>query len=267
MIYRFSTLALGALLSLCSVSSNAQGFGIILDSLELEPNQIGCVAVRSVGFTDIVSFQYSLTWNPTVLAFDHIQNPNLPNWTSDDYYQSNGGTLLVGWADMFGLERTIADTTIHYQACFKAIGVLGSHSDIIPGGMGFPAGSGSAEAYNIDFEDVWTDSLIVNGYINIGVLSGSAGIQEASERAAIAFQLAPNPSPGVTQILLDSDTEGPAQISVSDALGREVFGQQVRVLMGKNKFEIPANALTSKGMHQVTLRTKTGTSTQILNVQ
>jgi hypothetical protein len=267
MIYRFSTLALSALLSLCSVSSNAQGFGIIIDSLELGPNQIGCVAVRSVGFTDIVSFQYSLTWDSTVLAYDHIQNPNIPNWTSEDYNQVNGGTLLIGWADMFGQARTIADTTVHYEACFKAIGVLGSHSDIVPGSNGFFNGTGGAEAFNDDFEELWTDSLIVNGYINIGVVSGSAGIHEASERAAIAFQLAPNPSPGVTQISLTAEAEGPAQISVSDALGREVYGQQVRVLVGENKFEIPANVLTAKGMYQVSLRTKSGTSTQILSVQ
>ncbi len=266
MIYRFSTLALGAFLFFTSLNINAQGFGVVVDSADALPNQVVCLPVYAQGFKDIVSFQYSLTWDANVLNFDRIQNLNLPGLIKDFHNLIAPNRLLIGWADPTGVSQTRANGAVLYEACFKAVTIIGNSTDIKPGGEGFPPASGGAEAYNNNFQNIWAPALNVPGYVEIVAQSGSSGTSDALQNGTNAFQLSPNPTQASSQVLFHSKTSGTATVSVTDAQGRTVFEQKVTVKTGENRFDIPANALNAKGMYQVSLQSKEGVSSQMLSV-
>ena len=266
MIYRFSTLALSAFLSFISFNTSAQGYGVEVDSAAAAPNQIVCLPVYAKGFTDISSFQYSITWDASVLEFDHMQDYSIPNFSADDHNLTAPNRLLIAWADQTGLGQTIPDGTVVYQTCFKAISVLGTGSDVTPGGEGFPAGAGGAEAHNDNFQDVWTPGLIVPGRIEILLQEAVSGTSSALQNGTNTFQLSPNPTHASSQVLFSSKTNGKATISVTDAQGKRVFDEKVVIKTGENRFDIPASALTAKGMYQVSLQTEKGASSQMLSV-
>jgi hypothetical protein len=264
MIFRFSAPAFGALFTLFSFNLSAQGFGVLVDSATAKVGEVVCLPVRAKGFVDIISLQYSLTWNPQVLTFDHTQNYNLPGWMPSDFGGNTPGLLLVGWADVDGLPRSRPDGTSLYEVCFKVVGPLGSNTLVSPGSEGFPPGSGGAEAYNSVLENIWNPNLSVPGLIDVTL---PASTSDAGKSGNSGFQLYPNPTAAASQVILQSSKSGTAMLSVTDALGRSVFEQKVSVKAGENKFEIPATAIHAKGMYQVSLQTAEGVSTQMLSVQ
>ncbi|MDO8369023.1 MAG: T9SS type A sorting domain-containing protein [Saprospiraceae bacterium] len=262
MIYRFSILILGALLSLFSFSLNAQGFGVVIDSFEVQTGQSICIPVKASGFVDIVSFQYTLTWNHQVLTLHHTQNYNLAGLSSSDFGVSPPNHLVISWANPTGQCLSKADGEVLYEVCFTAIGSPGSSTSIRVGSEGLPLGAGLAEAYTCWGNNVW--SQMDTGYVEILPQSGTSDVLQNGE---IRFQLAPNPTPSSAQVIFHSSSTGSTILLVTNALGRVVFEQKVSVKTGENRFEIPANNLNTKGIYQVSLQTKDGISSQILSVQ
>ncbi len=262
MIYRFSLRLLGGLLSFFPFCLNAQGFGVPVDSALVHQNESVCIPVKSEGLADIVSFQYSLSWDPQVLKFDHSQNLILPFIGSSYYHEITPGRLLIGWNSPDGLPKSQANGTVLYEVCFQAIGPVGSSTDITPGSDGFPFGSGYAEAFNDNNTDVWTPALNVPGYVEIDVFAASSGLTDAGTKEANPFQLTPNPTASVARAVLVAETAGKGTLSVTDPLGRVVYTQKIQVIAGANSFDIPAIALNAKGMYQVSLQTERGVSTR-----
>lgn len=266
MIFRFPAFAIATAFSLCAFQTNAQGFGVDMDSTEVEPNKITCVPARALGFNNIQSFQYSLTWDPQVLEFDHVQNLGITGWLTSDFNKIASNRLLLGWSDILGEPRTKPDGAILYEICFKAIALVGNSSEITPGTEGFPPASGGAEARNALGENVWNPNINTPGYVEI-VTGGTLGASDLASSAEQSFQLAPNPTQSTSQVIFKAANSGAANLSVTDASGRTVLEQKITVRTGENRFEIPAKALTAKGMYQVSLKTDLGVSTQMLSVQ
>lgn len=267
MNYRFSALVIGAFLAFNPLQSQAQGFGVTVDSAQAPSNQIICVPVRALGFTDVASYQYSLQWNPEVLAFHHTQNYNLPDLTASFFNEITPGVLLTGWSPPNGLGTTKANGTVLYDVCFTTVGAVGSSTDITPGGDGFPPGSGSAEAHNNNFEEIYNAGLNIPGYVEITAQAGTSGTSSALQNAANAFQLSPNPTTSSARVVFKAVKVENAVLLVTDAQGKTVMEQKISVRVGDNAFEIPASALNVKGMYQVSLKTEQGVSSQMLSVQ
>ncbi|MFN0037365.1 MAG: T9SS type A sorting domain-containing protein [Saprospiraceae bacterium] len=267
MNFRFSTLALGALLSALSFHLNAQGFGVVLDSVEAETGKVVCLPVRAQGFDGILSFQYSLTWDAQVLAFDGVQNYNLPGLVQDDFFNlSVPSGLLIGWSDPSGSGVSKLDGHVCFEVCFTVVGPVGSSTAITPGSVGFPAGTGGAEAYDGTFTDLWDAALNVPGYVEVTPFNQSSGTSGAGLSVESLLKLAPNPTHASAQVFVQSPASGAATLSVTDALGRAVFEQKTTLKAGENIFEIPAEALKAKGMYQVLVKTERGVSSQMLSV-
>jgi len=263
MFFRTYAIVLGVFCSVFVPNLNAQSFGVVVDSAEVATGQIVCLPVRALGFTDMVSFQYSLTWNEQVLTFDHTQNYNLPGWEAANFGLIAPGRLLVGWADVDGLPRTRADGSALYEVCFKVIGGLGNSSLITPGTEGFPPASGGAEAYNKDFQNIWNPNLSFPGLVEITSLASIKDTRIAEDQA---FQLSPNPTQSASSLIFKSDKNSAATLLVTDAAGRTVLEKKVAVKVGENRIDIPAQALKAKGVYQVTLKNGQELATEILSV-
>ena len=96
-----------------------------------------CVDVEVANFTDILSTQYYIEWDSTVLQLTGTGAYNLPGLTGANFTQINAGRLLLTWEfddcmDPGSSGFTILDDgTIIYEVCFEVLGDYGASSQII----------------------------------------------------------------------------------------------------------------------------------------
>ncbi|NET33545.1 MAG: T9SS type A sorting domain-containing protein [Cyanothece sp. SIO1E1] len=91
----------------------------------VEQGEIACVDVRVRGFKDMLTFQYTLQWDPEKLDFREVSNLNSNLRLSNFGLAGNSvenGTLTTSWVDE-GSPRgaTIEDGEILYSLCFKVL--------------------------------------------------------------------------------------------------------------------------------------------------
>lgn len=251
------------LLQCISITLFAQtpGFAVAVDSAVAPPNQVVCVPLRSVGFTDVVSFQISLQWDVDVLSFDHIENFQMADWANEDFNNIQPNCLITGWASSSGLGVTYPDRTNLVDICFTTISAPGIGSDISLSSC-FPPWNGDNEAYNEDSQNIWNESLFVKGRIDIIPPNTSPTTNLTTARAA--FQLQPNPSTSATTIMLNSPEAGNGIIRVTNLAGQLVWEQNIIYQSGQNQFLIPEDAFANAGLFLVMLKTEQGLSTCFL---
>ena len=265
MNFRFSTLFIVGLLSLFSIDLSAQGFSVAIDSGTVQTGSTVCVPVRAKGFVKIASFQYSLQWDGSVIAFSGVQNIQLPGISGFSFALSPvaQNTLLVAWSDTSGICVTIPNDSILFEICFQAIGAEGSYSNITPSTNGFPPSVGGAEAYNCSFEDIWSQAGCVPGHLEILPKTSSAIAPQNTDQN---FLLSPNPTHSESTLILESLESGTQHLVVTNALGQLVLEQTIQVIVGENRFEIPSSSLNNHGLYLVSLYTKESVTTRVLHV-
>ena len=83
-----------------------------------------CVDVSARQFTDIVSFQFSLGWDPAKLRFQNVSdfNPGLPSFTAANFNATTAGQLGVGWPVGGGTgPETLPDSAKLFTICFEVL--------------------------------------------------------------------------------------------------------------------------------------------------
>ncbi|MEQ1744226.1 MAG: cohesin domain-containing protein [Saprospiraceae bacterium] len=106
---------------------------IALPELTVPPDSSICVPVTVINFQNILGSSFSLTWDPTVLRYDSITNPN-PAIGGNAFGAANGnlnenealnGFLGVVYSDFAGTTN-VADDSVLFEVCFTAIAPLDS---------------------------------------------------------------------------------------------------------------------------------------------
>ncbi|MEM6318418.1 MAG: MopE-related protein [Bacteroidota bacterium] len=80
-----------------------------------------CMDVSATNFKDILSYQYSINWDASVLGTASVQNFNMPNLDATNFNAATPGVLRVGWDDAFITGVTLPDNQVLYQLCFDNI--------------------------------------------------------------------------------------------------------------------------------------------------
>lgn len=240
----------------------AQGFRFEIDSAQAAPGQVVCLPVYVQGFNDILSYQFSMSWNPQVLTFDHSQNFNLPGLDAADFNEYPSNILLTAWDSQSGEGITRANGLTLFELCFNVTGNVGSNTEISIGSV-FPPSVGPAEAYNTSMVNVWQPDANIFGFVEV---TEASSVSEAEAKRP-SFFLTPNPTSDEAKIKARFPSPMPVTVVVADALGRVVFEKKRQAKAGEQTFEIPASALTAKGIYHVTLKTEQGIISQTLSVQ
>lgn len=168
------------------------GFKIIPNTIYIPKDSTRCMPVTVHDFDCIAAMQYAMHWDKTVLQYVNTKAWNLPDLNGGNFVANqNTGTVILAWYDNTnnppGVTR--ADGTKIYEVCFKGIGNAGTSSLITVDGVGFPPGTGSAEAYNCNSQNVWSNTP--------GNLSGVTDT---------VFVVAPPPPPINVIFTADKDT-------------------------------------------------------------
>ena len=254
MKFRFITFVIGGMLSLFSLPVNAQGFDLLIDSVEVQGGQDVCVGIRAKGYIELISLQFVLSWDAQVIALKQTKNYNLPGMSATDFSYSQPNHLIFAWADPAAQCVSKDSGEILFEVCFSAIGPVGTSSFITidTGEAGICLGQFISVPFGSD--------------TGLVIISAQSGTSDVAQGKLNAFQLAPNPTSSGTHVILQSMNSDNSLLIITDALQRIVYEQKVTVEIGENTFEIPAYALRAKGMYQVSLQTKEGVSSQILSV-
>ena len=83
------------------------------------------------GFENLVSMQFSMSWDPAILQFLGPQGFNIPSLSAANIYAPPGsGTLALAWTDNNYTGVTVPDGTVMFQLDFQLIGSPGAVSPI-----------------------------------------------------------------------------------------------------------------------------------------
>ncbi len=96
-----------------------------------------CVDVSVGDFTDIVSMDFTIQWDPEIMQFDAVQDFNLTELDLGDFdlTMTADGLLGLSWSvdDCGGMamgETILQDGTVIFRICFTALGAYGATSEI-----------------------------------------------------------------------------------------------------------------------------------------
>ncbi len=96
---------------------------------------IACVSFKVKDFDDIVSFQYPIRWDSTILTFVSVATSNLPGFTSgpQNFNLVTSGTAIASWYTNDSEGITLANGTPIMEICFEINGVCGQSAPVYIG--------------------------------------------------------------------------------------------------------------------------------------
>lgn len=114
-----------------------QGFSALTFSLDPavslhEQGDVFCLDVRVADFNDIVSMQFGIAYDDSLLEFESVQNFNLPLFSGvgNEFFNTNyEGAVLFSWvSNDINDGTTVPDGESLFQLCFKVIASEGNAS-------------------------------------------------------------------------------------------------------------------------------------------
>lgn len=117
----------GATITNGSVTIASSGMVLSSPSLELVRGESFCIDISVSNFNEIISMDYTHTWDATVLRFDSVGGIPFQEMDLTDIVQNGEGSLGVSWSSLSG--ATLLDGSVLYTLCFTAIGDLGNCSN------------------------------------------------------------------------------------------------------------------------------------------
>jgi len=98
-----------------------QFFGIKADSVLVDiVNSEVCVDFTTNNFDDIVGMQYTLQWDPAVLAYNRVE-AEIPAFSST-FNAAGNDRLRYSWTNPPAVGLTLPDETVIYRVCFDIVG-------------------------------------------------------------------------------------------------------------------------------------------------
>lgn len=84
------------------------------------PGQEICMDIYGRQFTDILSMQYTLQWNPDVLEFKEVKGFAISGLSKENFgaHRTKEGLLTFSWYEPYLRGVTIPDGATIYQVCF-----------------------------------------------------------------------------------------------------------------------------------------------------
>lgn len=105
---------------------NPDGFTINIEGGNIDQNEQLCFPFTVFNFNEVISFQFSVNWDPTILQYDGFNNPqNLPGLNPDNFGEESvaDGQLILTWFSADSDQgTTIDDNNGIFNLCFTAIG-------------------------------------------------------------------------------------------------------------------------------------------------
>lgn len=96
---------------------------IVASSIDGKPGETVCIDFTVQDFEDLVRFQTTIVWEPTILEFQNVQGFNLAGLGNQNFYSTEAltiGVLGMEWGSIDGV--SVPDGTTIFSICFTIIG-------------------------------------------------------------------------------------------------------------------------------------------------
>ncbi len=147
-----------------TVSGGGGGNGELVLTASEETSPPGsrvCVDISVENFDDVVGFQFSMNFNPAILANGAAENFNLKGLNAGIInVNSTTGVVTIAWTDPDAVGVSVPDGTVLFQLCFDVIGNNGQSSNV-----NFSNNPVAIEFFTND-EDI--DVITDNGRVTVG---------------------------------------------------------------------------------------------------
>ncbi len=136
-----------------------------------------CLDASVNNFTDLISFQFSLNWNPAMLTNATTQNYNLPGLNGSAFFTPVDGMMRVSWFDTQVAGVSAAENQLIFQVCFDVTSTAAATTAITFSNSPIPIEF-------IDSESNEVPTNLINGEVNItdcaNVITGETDVLTAS---------------------------------------------------------------------------------------
>ncbi len=114
-------------LNVTGTGGGANSVILTAESTSADPGSNFCIPITAESFDDIIAFQYSMNWDPSILMFTGTQNynANLIALGPSSFNNSEPGVLRTTWNNPSNLPITLNDGETLYEICFDVIGSAG----------------------------------------------------------------------------------------------------------------------------------------------
>ena len=119
-----------------------------------------CLDASVRNFSNLISFQYSLTWDTTLLSNVSMTEFNLVGLNEAAFFNPQNGILRVSWFDPQVSGISVDDDQIIFQLCFDVVSEIPSDAEVAFGNQPIPI-----EVINSQSEEVALATI--NGVVNI----------------------------------------------------------------------------------------------------
>lgn len=113
--------------------TNCQNVTLSLPSINGAPGDMVCLDVTvEDGFLNLVSMQYSIVWDNSILEYSGVANlnPNMPGLDIGTSFNNVGNALVFSWFDIGGFGISLPNGDVLYQICFTIVGQNGDCSPV-----------------------------------------------------------------------------------------------------------------------------------------
>ncbi|MBU6341279.1 MAG: T9SS type A sorting domain-containing protein [Bacteroidetes bacterium] len=245
-------MAVFSFLLTCTCYLHAQPIQVLLPVLNQETTgNLITVPVKVINFDSVLSAQFVIRWNPSVLTFFSLSSYNLPELNAQDFNIENAldsGLIRFAWEspnNTIGTSKP--DSSIIFKIKFTVTGPLLSGSPIQ-----------ITESFPTLFEITKTNQFgglipinisqagITQGFVAVGyTVSGEEPLP-----VPLNLKITPNPVQDLVRIQYELPEAGPVQIRILNFLGQVCYTQLFDHLeSGLQILDIPANSSINHGMY------------------
>jgi len=240
--------------SLYSIAINAQ-VSLILEDKEVQKQEIFTVDVKAESFNDLISMQFMMNWDKSVLRLIGVENYGLPDLT-DRQFGLVEDQLIVMWIDLALEGVTVADSSILFSVKFKALAAKDSSIVAVTGTQQTP----------IEFIDVNEREVEVVPDSSIITVLGVTPTRDFGELPVKLHPNQPNPFVNTTRIPIDANYPQKAQLRLFDQKGVHIKTLNLQLSEGKNFIELKNTLFPSSGIYYYQLQTDNYAKTEKLEV-
>ncbi len=247
---------------------NAQTITLTTPDMTVNHGEDFDLEVRVEDFDQIISLQFAVFWDPSVIEFKSVKDYSLPEVdqaANELNYQMYGhlGKLRFFWFDpdpnFSGV--SLDDGTAIFKIQFKAVGGNASTSTVEV--------SFDNETPPLPLEFVDKDGQEVDLEINVGTvtISGSTAASETVTQDFTFYQNHPNPFTDQTNISFTLNKSSEIELSIRDHQGKLIHERSGNFSGGLHTIQINRNMFASAGSYFITLKTENATATRQLIAQ
>lgn len=226
--------------------------------LHLTQGGTGCMDVVTDTFPRMVSMQYALHWDPTVVQLEGIVPGALQQAGAMHRNVDNDrGFMLSIWSDSSLVGLSLLPGTVLYKACFKAVGAPGSQSLVEIRDAKDKVSYFVSELADC-FGNFYEKNAFGNDTVFVEKQAQIVAISDLNE-ARPSFSVWPNPTTTDNlHLRFDLPEAETLRFYLTDATGRQVFAQVSDYPAGQHQLMFPGDDALRTGVYWLSMQSRTG---------